>query len=89
MLERARAGARQAGFEHVRFDKDLLLNDGSVDVVISNGIINLAPDKRAAFGELYASCGRAGGFSSPTSSSSVSYLRTSARTSACAQDISA
>lgn len=57
MLERARAAATDAGLSNVRFEKadiaDLPIEDGSVDVVISNGVINLAPDKQAIFKELY------------------------------------
>jgi len=57
MLERARAGAAEGGFSHARFEKAdataLPLASGSVDVVISNGVINLAPDKEAVFNELY------------------------------------
>lgn len=57
MLARARAGAAEAGLGHVRFEKAdmtaLPLRSESVDVVISNGVINLAPDKEAVFNELY------------------------------------
>jgi len=57
MLARARQGAREAGLSRVRFEKgdmaQLPLEDESVDVVISNGVINLAPDKTAVFAELY------------------------------------
>ena len=30
----------------------LPVNDGSVDVVISNGVLNLVPEKERAFGEI-------------------------------------
>ena len=57
MLERARAGANEAGLHHVRFEKadinTLPIDSGSVDVVISNGVINLATDKASLFSELY------------------------------------
>lgn len=57
MLERARNAARAAGLEQVRFEKadiaQLPLQSESVDVVISNGVINLVPDKRMVFKELY------------------------------------
>lgn len=57
MLERARAGAEEAGFSQVRFEKGdinrLPVDTSSVDIVISNGVINLAPDKAALFSELY------------------------------------
>jgi SAM-dependent methyltransferase len=49
MLELARANAAQAGAENVEFIKgyleDMPLPDSSVDVVISNCVINLAADK--------------------------------------------
>jgi arsenite methyltransferase len=45
----------EAGFEHVSFTagriEALPFDDGSFDVVISNGVINLAPDKAAVFRE--------------------------------------
>lgn len=57
MLARARSAAAQAGMEQVRFEKSemsaLPLADTSVDVVISNGVFNLAPEKPALFSELY------------------------------------
>ena len=55
MLELARANAREAGVENVEFLKgyleDIPLPDGSVDVVISNCVINLAADKRRVLAE--------------------------------------
>jgi arsenite methyltransferase len=49
MLERARANAQEAGVENVEFRKgyleDMPLEDASVDVVISNCVINLSGDK--------------------------------------------
>ena len=64
MLARARQGARETGLAHVRFEKgdmaQLPLDDNSVDVVISNGVINLAPDKTAVFAELYRVVRRGG-----------------------------
>jgi SAM-dependent methyltransferase len=57
MLERSRAAARAAGLPNVRFEKAdmtrLPLADDSVDVVISNGVINLAADKEAVFADLF------------------------------------
>lgn len=57
MLERARRAALEAGIEAVRFEKAditrLPLPPQSVDVVISNGVIHLLPDKSALFRELY------------------------------------
>jgi arsenite methyltransferase len=55
MLELARANQREAGVENVEFLKgnieDVPLPDASVDVVISNCVINLAADKRDVFAE--------------------------------------
>jgi ubiquinone/menaquinone biosynthesis C-methylase UbiE len=56
MLEQARASAREMGHEHVELHESLieslLLESASVDVVISNGVIDLVPDKDAAFDEI-------------------------------------
>jgi SAM-dependent methyltransferase len=55
MLELARANAAQAGLDNVEFLKgyleDLPLPDASVDVVISNCVINLAGDKDKVLAE--------------------------------------
>jgi arsenite methyltransferase len=55
MLELARANQREAGVENVDFLKgtieDVPLPDDSVDVVISNCVINLSGDKSAVFRE--------------------------------------
>jgi SAM-dependent methyltransferase len=57
MLELARANAEQAGATNVEFRKgtieDLPLDDGSVDVVISNCVINLSTDKQAVLAEMF------------------------------------
>ena len=57
MLARARLGAAEANLPHARFEKadmtELPLDTGTVDVVISNGVINLAPEKEKVFGELF------------------------------------
>lgn len=57
MLARARSAAAQAGMDQVRFEKgeitDLPLENAGVDVVISNGVFNLAPEKPPLFSELY------------------------------------
>jgi len=56
MLELARRNAADAGATNVEFRKgtieDLPLDAGSVDVVISNCVINLAADKGAVFTEI-------------------------------------
>jgi arsenite methyltransferase len=55
MLELARANAAEAGVQNVEFVKgyieEIPLADGSVDVVISNCVINLAADKRKVLAE--------------------------------------
>ncbi len=57
MLEKARAGARELGAENVEFvegeAEELPFPDASFDVVISNGVIDLVPDKDAVFSEIY------------------------------------
>ena len=56
MIERARANAEKGGYSNVEFHlaqiDNLPLPDGSVDCVISNCVINLAPDKPAVFREI-------------------------------------
>ena len=57
MAERARASARALGFTHVEVRSGdalhLPVDSESIDFVISNGVLNLAPDKRQAFGEVF------------------------------------
>ena len=57
MLERARLNAARSKFGNVEFRQGeieaLPVEDGSVDVVLSNCVINLVPDKRRAFAEIY------------------------------------
>ena len=57
MLELARRNAARAGAANVEFRKgqieDLPLPDASVDVVISNCVINLSVDKPAVLGEMF------------------------------------
>jgi arsenite methyltransferase len=56
MLDRARASAREMGLDNVDLHESLIeslpLEDASVDVVISNGVIDLVPDKDAVFDEI-------------------------------------
>ena len=56
MLARARASADEMGLSNVELHEALIeavpLDDGSVDVVISNGVIDLVPDKDAVFDEI-------------------------------------
>jgi ubiquinone/menaquinone biosynthesis C-methylase UbiE len=57
MLKKARENAKKGGFDNVEFRKgdieDLPLAEEEVDVVISNCVINLAPDKEKVFRETY------------------------------------
>ena len=56
MLERARASAAEMGIANVELHQSLIetppLEDESVDVVISNGVIDLVPDKDLVFDEI-------------------------------------
>jgi arsenite methyltransferase len=56
MLERAGASAAEMGLQNVELHESLIeslpLDDASVDVVISNGVIDLVPDKDAVFDEI-------------------------------------
>ncbi|MEM9563926.1 MAG: methyltransferase domain-containing protein [Actinomycetota bacterium] len=56
MLELARKNAAEAGVDNVEFlegmIEDVPLPDGSIDVIISNCVINLAPDKHPVLGEM-------------------------------------
>src|SRR5436190_20098920 len=56
MLVRARASAREMGLENVELHEGLIesvpVDDGSVDIVISNGVVDLVPDKEAVFAEI-------------------------------------
>lgn len=57
MIEKARSNAKTHGFGNVEFRlgdiENLPIENGSVDVIISNCVINLAPDKAKVFSEAY------------------------------------
>jgi ubiquinone/menaquinone biosynthesis C-methylase UbiE len=57
MLQRARRAAEKGGFTNVKFRhgyaEKLPVKDGSVDVIISNCVINLTEDKGKVFREAY------------------------------------
>ena len=57
MLDKTRAGATALGLKNVEarlgFAEDLPAASESVDVVISNGVINLCPDKTAVMREVH------------------------------------
>jgi SAM-dependent methyltransferase len=56
MLARARQSAEEMGLGNVELHEGLIesvpVADASVDVVISNGVIDLVPDKEAVFSEI-------------------------------------
>jgi len=56
MLQRAEANAGRLGLDNVEFRRGLIeelpVTDASVDVIISNCVINLAPDKGRVFAEV-------------------------------------
>ncbi|MBW2356505.1 MAG: arsenite S-adenosylmethyltransferase [Deltaproteobacteria bacterium] len=57
MISRARANAQKGGFGNVEFRlgeiENLPVADNTADVVISNCVINLSPDKPRVFAEIY------------------------------------
>jgi len=57
MIARARANAFRSEYDNVEFRlgeiEHLPVRSGTVDVVISNCVLNLVPDKRRAFAEIY------------------------------------
>jgi ubiquinone/menaquinone biosynthesis C-methylase UbiE len=57
MIEKARMNIEKAGLDRIQIIErpadNMPLDDASVDVVTSNGVINLVPDKHKVFGEIY------------------------------------
>ncbi len=57
MIAKARANAEKLGFDNVTFVQgdieDIPLDDNTADVVVSNCVLNLVPDKSKAFAEMY------------------------------------
>jgi ubiquinone/menaquinone biosynthesis C-methylase UbiE len=57
MIDKARANAQEGGYKNVEFRLGEIENipaaDNSVDVVISNCVINLSPDKKRVFSEAF------------------------------------
>lgn len=57
MLEKARKNAKDGGYDNVEFRKgnieQLPVEDGSVDVILSNCVVNLSPEKDQVFLEAY------------------------------------
>ena len=57
MLDRARAAAVESGIDNVEFREaymeEIPVPDGWADVVISNGVLNLTPNKQQTLGEMF------------------------------------
>ena len=57
MIEKARANAQKLGFTNVEFRlgdiENMPVSDSTADVIISNCVLNLVPDKEKAFGEIF------------------------------------
>ncbi len=57
MIEKANSNNQKMGFENVFFKlgdiENIPLEDSSADVVVSNCVLNLVPDKTKAFSEIY------------------------------------
>lgn len=57
MLDRSRALAERLGLANIEFREgfieDLPVEDGWADLVISNGVINLCPDKLGVYGQIF------------------------------------
>ena len=57
MIDKARANAIRCGFKNVEFRlgdiESLPVDDAAADVVVSNCVLNLVPDKRLAFAEIF------------------------------------
>lgn len=68
MVSRARENTQRLGFKNVEFahceiENMTVVPDGTADVVISNCVMNLVPDKAKAFGEVFRVLKRGGHFS--------------------------
>ena len=67
MVEKAKRNAEKLGLENVEFVlgdiENMPLEDNLADVVVSNCVLNLVPDKKQAFGETYRITKPAGHFS--------------------------
>ncbi len=57
MIEKARSNAKKSGYDNVEFKlgeiEKMPLPDGTADLIISNCVINLSPDKAAVFAETF------------------------------------
>ena len=57
MIDKANRNKEKSGKQNIEFKlgeiENIPLSDNTADVVISNCVLNLVPDKKAAFGEIY------------------------------------
>ena len=57
MLDKANRNNEKLGYKNIEFKKgdieEMPIDDNSVDVIISNCVLNLVPDKQKAFSEIY------------------------------------
>ncbi len=67
MIQRARRNAEKLGYHNVKFREgdieNLPVSDAAVDVVVSNCVLNLVPDKRRVFAEILRTLRPGGHFS--------------------------
>jgi arsenite methyltransferase len=67
MVEKARANADTMGYDNVTFEvgdiEDLPVERSAFDVILSNCVLNLVPDKRAAFAQMHRALRPGGRFS--------------------------
>ena len=57
MIEKARINVKKRGFSNIEFIQgdidNMPLDSGLADVIVSNCVLNLVPDKKAVFNEIY------------------------------------
>lgn len=67
MIEKARASAKQPGFSNVKFSQgdieNIPVSAEMADVVLSNCVLNLVPDKEKEFSEIFRVLKKGGHFS--------------------------
>ncbi|WP_051203511.1 arsenite methyltransferase [Hugenholtzia roseola] len=67
MLEKARLNVEKLGYNNVEFRKgdieNLPITEASIDVIVSNCVLNLVPNKKAVFSQMYRALKKGGHFS--------------------------
>ena len=67
MIEKARSNAEKLGYNNVEFREgdidDMPVNDNVADVIVSNCVLNLVPDKQKVINEIYRTLKPGGHFS--------------------------